>query len=336
MRYNLKKNKTYELVLTVELDKNELDGFLNEAQKNLANDLKLDGFRQGKAPLDIAKDKLDKNQVLETAFNLAFRQSFADVLSQEKLEVIETGDFQVKENSLQKLVYSVSLVVFPDLRVKDYKKIRVGKKETSVSEGEVDAVIESLRRSRASDGAALELNDDFAKTLGRFDNVAELKANVSEGLKEEKEMRERTRVQAVILDKIAEGVKVDPPPVLVIRQLDQMMLDLDSDLRRQGMEMSLFLAKIKKTESRLREEWKAKAELLVKKALILREIAKLEKIDVGEEEVKGKVQDFLGNFPDIAEAEKKIDLAKLADQIRQIILNQKVLMFLEREALTNP
>lgn len=324
MNYNLRKNKAYELVLTINLDKSDLDHYLNEARKHLANDLKLDGFRQGKAPL------------LETAFNLAFRQSFADVLSKEKLEVIETGGFQVKENSLQKLVYSVSLVVFPDFKVKDYKKIKVGKRETSVSEGEVDAVIESLRRSRAANGAAPELNDDFAKTLGRFKNVAELKTSVSEGLKEEKEARERTRIQAAVLDKIAEGVKVDSPPVLVERQLDQMMLDLDTDLRQQGMELSLFLAKVKKTESRLREEWKAKAGLLVKKALVLREIAKLEKINVGEEEVKGKVQDFLGNFPDIAEAEKKIDLAKLADQIRQILLNEKVLMFLEKEASTNP
>lgn len=332
MNYNLKKSKAYELVLTINLDKSDLDHYLNEAQKYLANDLKLDGFRQGKVPLNVAKEKLDKNQVLETAFNLAFRQSFSEVLSKENLEVIETGDFQVKENSLQKLVYSVSLIVFPEFKIKDYKKIKVGKKETSVSEGEVDAVIESLRKSRVANGAAPELNDDFAKTLGRFDSIVELKANVSEGLKEEKEMRERTRVQAIILDKIAEDAKIDPPPVLVIRQLDQMMLDLDSDLHRQGMELSLFLAKIKKTEPRLREEWKAKAELLVKKALVLREIAKLEKIDVGEEEVKGKVQDFLGNFPDIAEAEKKIDLAKLADQIRQILLNQKVLMFLEKEA----
>mgnify|MGYP001569389580 FL=1 len=333
MKYNLKRNKPYELVLTIDLDKTDLDLYLEEARKRLANELKLDGFRQGKVPAEIAKDKLDQNQVLETAFNLAFRQSFADVLSKEKLEVIETGDFKVKDNSSEKLVYSVSLIVFPECKLKDYKNIKVAKKETGVSEGEVEAVLESIRKSRAASGAVPELNDEFAKSLGRFDNVAELKANVSEGLKEEKNMKESQRVQAAVLDKIAEGTRIDPPPVLVIRQLDQMILDLDSDLHRQGMELNLFLAKIKKTEVELREEWKKKAELLVRKALILKEIARLEKIEVGEEEVKGRVNDFLGNFPNLAEAEKKIDLVKLADQIRQILLNQKVLVFLEREAL---
>ena len=332
MDYNLKKNKAYELVLTVDLDKTDLDRYLNEARKRLANDLKFDGFRQGKAPLEIAKDKLEPDRVLETAFNLAFRQSFAEVLSKEKMEVIETGDFKVKENSPERLVYSVSLTVFPEFKIKDYRNIKVDKKEVSVSEGEVDAVLESIKRSRTANGAAPELNDEFAKTLGRFDNVADLKKSVSEGLREEKEMRESQRVQSVVLDKIAEGAKVEPPPVLVVRQLDQMMLDLDSDLRRQGMEMSLFLAKIKKSSDRLKEEWKPKAELLVRKALILREIARLEKIDVGDEEVKIKINEFLGNFPDPAEMEKKIDLAKLADQIRQMLLNQKVLVFLEKEA----
>lgn len=332
MNYKLKKNKSYESTLTVDLDKTDLDHYLNEASKHLANDLRLDGFRKGKIPLDVAKEKLDKDQVLETAFNLAFRQSFGEVLSKEKLEVIETGNFQVKENSPQKLVYSVILTVFPEFEIKNYRNIKVDKKDVFISQVEVDKVVESIRKSKAANGAVPELNDDFAKRLGRFQNIGELKASVSDGLKEEKEIRESQRIQTAILDKIAENTKIDLPPVLVSRQLDQMTLDLDADLHREGMELNLFLAKIKKTADQLKDEWKSKAELLVKKALILKEIARLEKIEVAPEEAKVKIDEFLANFPNIEEAEKKIDLVKLGEQIGQILLNQKVLAFLEEEA----
>lgn len=332
MNYSIKKNKSYELALTVDFDKADLEYYLNEARKYLANDLKLDGFRKGKVPLDIAKEKLDKNRVLETAFNLAFRKSFGEVLSKEKLEVIETGNFQVKKNSPQKLVYSVILTVFPEFEIKNYKNIKVDKKEISVSQIEVDEVAESIRKSRAANSRHPELNDDFAKSLGRFKDVQELKDSIEKGLKQEKEIKESQRIQAAILDKIAESARIEIPLILIDRQLDQMMLDLDADLHRQGMELGPYLAKIKKTREALRDEWKPKAETLAKKALILKEIAKKEKIEVGPEEVNGKVDQFLGSFMTPDEAQKNIDLPKLSDQIRQILLNQKVLAFLEKQA----
>ncbi|MEK7162388.1 MAG: trigger factor, partial [Patescibacteria group bacterium] len=240
MKYNLKKNRSYELNLIVTLDKNDLNYYISEAEKHLANDLKMEGFRKGKVPLNIAKDKLDKKQVLETAFDFAFRQSFADILTKEKLELIDAGKFEVKENSPEKVVYSILLTVFPELKISDYRGVQIQKKGASVSKAE-----------------------------------------------------ESRRVQAFVLDKVAESTKVEIPPLLLNRQLDQMMLDLDSDLHRRGMELGLFLAKIKKTRDKLLEEWKPKAELLVKKSLILRKIARLENIKVEPEEVKIRINQFL-------------------------------------------
>lgn len=332
MKHSLKKNKSYELKLSVTLDKNDLDYYINEARKHLANDLKVKGFRKGKAPLGIAGDKLDKKEVLETAFNFAFKQSFADILMKEKIDLINAGSLEVRENSAEKLVYSILLTVFPEFRIADYKSIPVKKRDVFVSEEEVAKTLESIRNSRKDGDVVPELNDDFAKSLGRFGNLGELKDSISNGLKKEKEIKESQRVQNFVLDKIAEGTKVEVPPVLTDRQLDGMFLDFDADLHRRGLELGLFLAKIKKTRAELRNEWRPKAEILVKKTLILKEIAKKENIKIEPEEVKEKVNQFLQNFTTVQEAPKNIDLPKLADQIQQILLNQKVLAFLEKEA----
>lgn len=332
MNYVVKKLKSYELELSVILDKSDLDHYISEAQKHLANDLKIKGFRQGKAPVEIAKDKLGKKQVLETAFDIAFKQSFSDVLMKEKFELINAGKFEIKDNSAEKMSYSVLLTVFPEIKIGNYKNIQVEKKSISVSPEEIDKTIEFIRSSRKNNNTLPELNDEFAKSLGNFENLEQLKSSINDGLKQEKEVKESQRVQSLILDKVASDTKIEIPSILIDRQLDQMMLDLDADLHGQGMELGLFLAKIKKTSDELKREWKPKAEFLVKKALILKEIAKLENIKVESEEVKEKISQFVQSFGTVEQAEKNIDLPKLSDQIRQILLNQKVLTFLEKRA----
>ncbi|OHB17194.1 MAG: hypothetical protein A2913_00975 [Parcubacteria group bacterium RIFCSPLOWO2_01_FULL_40_65] len=332
MNYNLKKINSYELELLVTLDKNDLEYYIKEAQKYLANDLKIKGFRQGKVPTEIAKDKLDKKEVLEISFDIAFKQSFSDVLMKEKFELISADKFEVKENSAEKMLYTVLLMIFPELKLGNYKNIKIEKKSVSVSSEEIEKTVEFIKNSRKINDVVPELNDDFAKSLGNFQNLAQLKDSIGDGLRQGKEAKEKQRIQSIILDKIATDTKIEIPPILIDRQLDQMMLDLDADLHQQGMELGLFLAKIKKTSDELRNEWKPKAEGLVKKALILKEVAKNENIKVEAEEVKEKISQFVQNFGTIEEAEKNIDLAKLSDQIGQVLLNQKVLEFLEKEA----
>ncbi|MBI4117309.1 MAG: hypothetical protein HY451_01350 [Parcubacteria group bacterium] len=336
MNYQINKTKSYEINLVVTLDQEDLDYYLNEARKYLANNLKIEGFRPGKAPLEIAKDRLDKKEVLNTAFNSAFRQSFSDILMKEKIDLIDAGKFEIKENSPLRLIYSVSLTVFPEFKLAGYKNIRAKKNEVSVSEEEIDKTLEFIRDSNKQDGASLpELNDEFARSLGRFRDLKQLKESLGEGLKEEKEIKESQRIQAFVLDKIAEATKIEAPPSLIDGQLDQMILDLDADLHRNGMELGLFLAKNNKTRDELRNEWKSKAELLVKKALIMKKISKLENIKVDPEEVKLRVGQFFQNFSSPDGIEKNVDLQKLGGQIEEVLLNQKVLSFLEKEAIQN-
>lgn len=335
MNYQINKIKSYEINLVVSLDQKDLDHYVNEARKYLANNLKIKGFRQGRAPLEITKDRLDKEEVLNTAFNLAFKQSFSDILKKEKIDLIDAGKFEIKENSPVRMIYSVLLTVFPEFKITDYKNIRVEKKEVFVSDKEIDKTLEFIRNSRKQNGILPEFTDEFAKSLDQFKDLKELKENVSGGLKEEKEIKESHRIQILVLDKIAEATKIEAPPSLIERRLDQMILDLDADLHREGRELGLFLAKINKTQDEFRNEWKPKAESLVKKSLIMKKISEIEGIKINPEEVKLRMAQFFQNFSTPDEVQKKIDLEKLASQIEEILLNQKVLSFLEKEAIKN-
>ncbi len=59
-----------------------------------------------------------------------------------------------------------------------------------------------------------EVNDQFAKNLGKFDNLATLKDNVKKGLNAEKKMVESQRLRQEILEKIKQQCKLEPPVIL--------------------------------------------------------------------------------------------------------------------------
>jgi len=422
MNYTIKKQKSCEFQLTVILDKEDLNHYIKEAQKYLTNDLRIEGFRKGKVPLDIAKDKLNKEEVLKTAFDFAFKQSFVEVLIKEKIDLIDFSDFKVKENSAEKMAYVLNLIVFPEFKLPDFRQISVRKKDIKVSEKEVDQVLGFIKQSRTKfkdvdrgieygdkvqidfdirkgnepqeiphvlyhdfifgkvdfypglndklkglkkgdekkftlqmpsdfvkkdlasqtlkfkvkvnsvqEPEKIELNDDFARQVGKFKDIKHLRHSISDGLRMEKVQKESQRIRILILDKISQDVKMDLPKVLIEKQLDKMIAEFDYDLHQQGMELSLYLAKNNKTQDDLRKEWRSKAENLVKKSLILRKIAQVENIKVEQGELEDQVNLYIRNFPNFEGAQKNIDLEKLTDQIHQILLNEKVLAFLEKE-----
>jgi trigger factor len=161
-------------------------------------------------------------------------------------------------------------------------------------------------------------------------------ASVREGLTMEKEIRERDRVRLAILAKIASTTDIEVPRLLVEERLDKMIQDLDSELHQRGLELGLYLAQINKTQDELRRDWRSQAESQVKMNLITRAVAKGEKLRVEEEEVEEELEIILQRYllsegKDGSELLREIDTSELKNKIRDTLLNEKVLEFLEKQ-----
>ncbi len=113
-----------------------------------------------------------------------------------------------------------------------------------------------------------ELNDDFVKNLGKFQNVGELAQSVQDGLRAEKETKERDRLRLKFLDELIKSSKVDLPDILVDKTLEQMM-----DNARH------LVASGKIAEEKLKEQLKPRAKNNVEANLLLYKIAEAEKIE---------------------------------------------------------
>jgi len=173
-----------------------------------------------------------------------------------------------------------------------------------------------------------EINDQFAKSLGKFENLVALKRSIKEGLEIEKEIAESQRIRQEILEKICRNSSLEVPEILIEAEKNRLLEDLKERVARiLQISFNDYLNKIKKSEEEIRNSFSLEAEDKVKKFLLLREISKIERISVSEEEMKEKINQFLKNYP--SEKLKELDLEKLKSYYEEEIRNEKTFQFLE-------
>lgn len=67
-----------------------------------------------------------------------------------------------------------------------------------------------------------ELSDEFAKTLGKFENLADLKKNLEEGILAEKKMKEEEKFKAKTIEEIVADSKIEVPDIMLNRFFDEL------------------------------------------------------------------------------------------------------------------
>ena len=85
-QHEIKKLPKSELEITVTIPHDELKNFLEKAAQNISQSTKIEGFRPGKASLDIVKQRVGEIKLYEEAAALAVEKSYIEIATKEKLE----------------------------------------------------------------------------------------------------------------------------------------------------------------------------------------------------------------------------------------------------------
>lgn len=133
-----------------------------------------------------------------------------------------------------------------------------------------------------------ELNDEFAKTLGEYENLEALRKEIHTGLGEQRKSDYDKTYQNQIVDHILSGADIHYPPQMLERETDAFLSQLENRLAQQNLDMSTYLKARQLDEEGLRKEMQPSAEERLKRSLILMEIAKIEKIEVEEQLVQNE------------------------------------------------
>lgn len=152
MKTNLKKLPNSEIEVAFELPAEEFSKHVDKALEHLKKHVKMDGFRPGTVPKELAEKKIGNENLLMEAGDLAVKDAYTKFVIEQKLEPI--GDPEVKITKIAKgseFTFTVKVAVLPEITLPDYKSLvkKVKAKEVSVEPKEIDEALEYLQKSRA-------------------------------------------------------------------------------------------------------------------------------------------------------------------------------------------
>ncbi len=217
------------------------------------------------------------------------------------------------------------------LAVGDKKEINVtfpeayGKEELNGKPAMFEVEIKSIKVKELP-----ELDDEFAKDVAAVDTFEELKENLKKTLEKNNDEKAEREFEEAVITAAIENSKMDIPEVMVNKEIDAMMQDLEGRLKYQGLSLEQYMEFTGNTTEKMRDFMKENAERKVKADLVLEAIAKTEEIKATEEELNAKALE-LGKIYGPKDPEKmaKILVKSQRNMIEKDIILENTLKFLK-------
>jgi len=175
-----------------------------------------------------------------------------------------------------------------------------------------------------------ELNDAFAKELGDFPSIEEVKKRVRENMETEKKHTAEHEAKDKLVADLVKRNDFEVPEAMVDRQIDVRLERGLRALASQGMRAE----DMKKMDlNRLRAGQREQALQEVKASLLLDRIADLEKVEVSDEEIDHEIEALAAQTKQTSEAVRaRLTRDGALDRIRNRIRNEKTLNFLYHQS----
>jgi trigger factor len=175
-----------------------------------------------------------------------------------------------------------------------------------------------------------ELNDEFAKELGEFTSIDQVRKQIRENLEAEKRHTAEREAKDKLVAELVKRNEFEVPESLVERQIDQRLERGLRALAAQGMKME----DLKKMDlPRLRVGQREQALQDVKSSLLLERIAELEKIEASDEELNREIEALARQTKQTPEAVRaRLTQDGGLDRIRNRIRSEKTLDFLYHQS----
>ena len=380
-----------DVTLTVVATQAELNGIKQHVLGHFRNRVKIAGFREGKAPLDLVEKNIDdatfQSEFLEEAIN----QLYVQAIQSEKLRPVTNPEVNItKFVPFTTLEFDAKLGVISDVKIPDYKKFKKTKTEVKVTTDEVKDVLKNLQTRAAerkdvdrvakngdqvtidfagkdAKGQAVEgtdgkdyplllgsnsfipgfeegvvgmkatetkdlpltfpkdyhapalagkkvtftvtltkvqemiepkLDDAFAATVGPFNTIDELKADVKRQLQAERQNETERQFENELIGELADQTKVALPKAVVDEQIDKIEEQERQNLVYRGQTWEEHLKEEGVTAEEHREKKRPEAERGIRASLLLSEIAQVEGLEVTPEELEVRMQLLKGQYPD--------------------------------------
>lgn len=149
MKIDKSKVENQQVTLTLEVEEDEIEKYLVQAAKKLSNQLKIPGFRKGKAPKSIVEKVVGREGLVEESLQFSVPNLVNDAIDKENLEVFATPKISVIDLvPILKLEAKVALK--PNAKIGKLEEIKLEVNKDKISAKEVNNIIEQSRNQHAS------------------------------------------------------------------------------------------------------------------------------------------------------------------------------------------
>jgi trigger factor len=143
MKITSEKIENAQVKLNIEVDSGEVAKYMDKAYRELVEKVNVPGFRKGKTPRSVLEKHIGKDALMQEAIEHLIPDAYRKALEDENIEPIAQAEIDLVQ--MDPVIFNAIVPLKPEIKLGDYKTIRIDYEEPVVEDKIKDATIEQLR-----------------------------------------------------------------------------------------------------------------------------------------------------------------------------------------------
>ncbi len=143
------RSDDHQIHFTVEIEPQTLDNARQKAARQIAQRVKIPGFRPGKAPFNVIEKQVGAQAIKDEAIDIMLDDVYPKVIEEAGIKPYGPGTLEKIDEEKQPPVFEFRVPLSPEVKLGDYKKIRLPFEEKTVKDSDVENVLNNLREQNA-------------------------------------------------------------------------------------------------------------------------------------------------------------------------------------------
>ena len=136
------------IALTIEVEDERLEASLKKAVRKVSREVKIPGFRPGKAPRELVERTVGRPALIQEALDQLLPSLYNEALESEAIEAIGQPEFELE--SMEPVIVHAKVPVRPTVELNDYAALRAPRPPVELKPEQVDESLTALRRRFAT------------------------------------------------------------------------------------------------------------------------------------------------------------------------------------------
>ncbi|MSQ41905.1 MAG: trigger factor [Dehalococcoidia bacterium] len=136
------------VALKFEVEQERLEASMGRAVQRVSKQVRIPGFRPGKAPRDLVERTVGRSALLQEALDLLLPALYSETIAAQAIDVIGQPEFELE--SLEPVIVNVRVPVRPTIDLKDYGSLRAPREPVQSTAERLEQELTALRRRFAT------------------------------------------------------------------------------------------------------------------------------------------------------------------------------------------